>query len=152
MTGDRHPNPQELLQGAIRTLEEVLMPELQSTWAKTSALGLLGQLRYALARGSKDSLAEQNEELEACVKGLLDEFPDLRALAADIETSGDRSWDLREQAGRLLVFALAKETAACRAVRERLRPLLIAHVGQDLGESGPMLQAFLASGSLGSTG
>jgi len=47
---------------------------------------------------------------------------------------------------------VANESDAAAAVRERLRPLLVAHVAEDLAESHPMLQAFLASGSLGSTG
>jgi hypothetical protein len=149
---ERHPTQRALLQGAIRTVEEVLTPELHSTWARTSALGLLGQLRYALARLERDSLEEQTAELERCLNALFDEFPELREAAAVGEARGDASWDLREQAGRLLIFALDRDTRAAAAVRERLRPLLTTHAAQDLAESGPMLHAFLASGSLGSTG
>ncbi|MBW2421677.1 MAG: hypothetical protein JRH19_24270 [Deltaproteobacteria bacterium] len=152
MKSERHPTQQELLQGAIRTIEEVLAPELQTPWARTTALGLVGQLRYALARFDGDSLAAQDVELKDCLQGLLDEFAELRDIASELEETGDASWDLRERAGRLLVFALSDETVAGAAVRERLRPLLVAHVARDLGETGPMLQAFLASGSLGSTG
>jgi hypothetical protein len=152
MTGERQPSQQALLQGAIRTLEEVLTPELRSTWARSSALGLVGQLRYALARLERNSLAEQDAELESCLSAVLGEFPELREVASAGGVTGDASWDLREQAGRLLVFALDLDTPAAAALRERLRPLLTAHTAQDLAESGPMLQAFLASGSLGSTG
>jgi hypothetical protein len=152
MKGERHPTQDELLRGAIRTIEEVLVPELQSAWARTSAMGLLGQLRYAVARTAGDSLAVQDAELGECLKSLLDEFPALREVVAAAESTDDPSWDLREQAGRLLVFALDDETAAAAAVRTRLRTILTAHVSQDLGETGPMLQAFLVSGSLGSTG
>ena len=51
MKGERYPTLSQLLQSAIRTIDEVLMPELQTQWAKSSAMGLVGQLRYALARG-----------------------------------------------------------------------------------------------------
>jgi hypothetical protein len=149
---ERHPTQEELLAGAIRTIEEVLVPELQSAWARTSAMGLLGQLRYALARAASDSLAAQDAELEECLNGLFEEFPELRDVASVVEECGDASWDLRERAGRLLVCALDDESAAAAAVRARLRPLLTAQVARDLAETHPMLQAFLTSGSLGSTG
>ena len=152
MTDERHPSQEELLRGAIRTVEEVLMPELQTAWAKTSALGLLGQLRYALTRAASDSLADQDAELQGCLDELLAEFSQLRAVTSGVEASDNPSWDLREKAGRLLVFALDDDTPAAAAIRARLRPLLTAHVAQDLGETGSMLQAFLVSGSLGSTG
>ncbi len=152
MKSERHPTPDELLRGAIRTIEDVLVPELRSDWARTSAMGLLGQLRYALARQVSDSLAAQDAELEECLNGLLEEFARLREVAGAAEATGDVSWDLRERSGRLLVFALDGESDAAAAVRARLRPLLTSHVARDLGETGPMLQAFLASGSLGSTG
>jgi hypothetical protein len=150
--GERHPTQEELLRGAILTVEEVLLPELRSAWARTSAMGLLGQLRYALARTTSDSLAAQDAALAQCLSGLLEEFPELRDQAAAIEKSGNASWDLREQAGRLLAFAVGRESAAAVAVRAHLRPLLTAQVSEDLTETHPMLHAFLASGSLGSTG
>jgi len=130
----------------------VLVPELHSVWARTSAMGLLGQLRYALARSTTNSLAAQDAELRACLDALCEEYAELREVAEAVETRGDANWDLRERAGRFLVLAQAEETAAAAAVRARLRPLLVAQVRQDLAESGPMLQAFLASGSMGNTG
>ncbi len=115
-------------------------------------MGLVGQLRYALARGERDSLAAQDAELEGCLEGLLGEFPELRELLSEIEPGGDASWDLRERVSRLLISALDAQTPAAAAVRARLRPLLTAQVLQDLAETGPMLQAFLESGSIGNTG
>jgi hypothetical protein len=152
MTGERYPTVPQLLQSAIRTIEEVLMPELQTQWAGSSAMGLVGQLRYALARGERDSLAAQDAELAGCLEGLLGEFPKLRELLSEIEPSGNASWDLREQVSRLLIFALDGQSPAAAAIRARLRPLLTAQVLQDLAETGPMLQAFLESGSIGNTG
>lgn len=140
----------ELLDGAIRTLEEVLMPELATPWAKSSAIGLLGQLRYARARADGDDLAEQNAALQRCLAGLSSEFSELRKIVEAAATSGDASRDLREQAGKLLVFAVGNEGAATDAVRERLRPLLVEHLQRDLAASTPMLHAFLAAGSVGS--
>ena len=149
MKSERYPTPSQLLQSAIRTIEEVLMPELRTQWARSSAMGLVGQLGYALAREERDSLAAQDAELEGCLEGLLAEFPELRKLSSEIEPSGDASWDLRERVGRLLVFALDGQAPAAAAVRARLRPLLTAQALQDLAETGPMLEAFLKAGSVG---
>ena len=152
MKSERYPTLSQLLQSAIRTIEEVLMPELETQWARSSAMGLVGQLRYALAREECDSLAAQDAELKGCLEGLLAEFPELRELSSVIEPSGEASRDLRERASRLLIFALDNQAPAAAAVRARLRPLLTAQVLQDLAETGPMLQAFLESGSVGNTG
>jgi hypothetical protein len=131
VTDERHPTQQELLAGAIRTLEEVLIPELGSDRARTSAMGLLDQLHYALERAASDSLAAQNATLAQCLGELCREFIELHEMAAAIEDSDDASWDLRERAGRMLVFAQDGDSAAAVAVRTRLQPLLIAHVEQD---------------------
>jgi len=152
VTTARHPTCAELLESAIRTVEDVLTPELASDWARGAAIGLVGQLRYALAREAGDTLDAQDTELSDCLEALANEFPAISVALSEVPKSGDVSWDLREQAGRLLVFALADTGDAGDAVRARLRPLLVAHVSQDLVQSGPMLQAFLASGSLGSSG
>lgn len=152
MSGERHPTQQELLAGAIHTLEEVLIPELHSDWARSSAMGLLGQLRFALSQAASDSLATQSGALDERMNALCIEFSELRAIAAQVDESDDPAWDLRERAGRMLVFAQEDDSAAAVAVRERLRPLLVSQVEQDLAETHSMLQAFLASGSLGSTG
>jgi len=149
---ERQPDPEALLQAAIQTIEEVLAPELQSAWARGCALGLVGQLRYALSRLERDSLAEQTAQLKGCLSALFEEYPALRAVARGDDARGDESWDVREQAGRLLVFALEAEAPEALAVRERLRPLIVSQAAGDLAETAPMLQAFLASGSLGSTG
>jgi len=178
--GERHPTQRELLESAVRTIEAVLMPELRTAWARASALGLVGQLRYALTREGSDSLAEQDAELTDCIEALLRAHPELRAVAEEegewgeaepaagasdadsggespaapdrVDRSSDPSWQLRSRAGRLLVFALDREDPAAEAIRSDLRPLLIEQAGGDLAESGPMLGAFLASGSLGHTG
>ena len=111
-----------------------------------------GDIAAGASRANYGNIQVQDAELEACLEGLLAEFPELSELSSTIEPSGDASWDLRERVSRLLVFALDNQAPAAAAVRARLRPLLTAQVLQDLGETGPMLQAFLESGSVGNTG
>jgi hypothetical protein len=151
-SAERKPGPVELLEAAIRTIEEVLAPELQTPWARASAIGLVGQLRYGLQRIAHDSLEEQDDALETCLEALLGEHAELRDAIAEVSSVDQRSWDLRARAAHLLVWAQGREGAPADAVRGVLRPLLIGQARQDLGESGPMLAAFLAADSLGSQG
>ena len=67
---ERHPTQAELLTGAIRTIEEILAPELQTTWARASAIQLAALLRYTLARQSSDLGERQDAELLECLRGL----------------------------------------------------------------------------------
>jgi hypothetical protein len=151
VSGARHPSESELLESAIRTIEGVLAPELRTDWAKSAAIGLAGQLRYALNRQAQDSLATQDEALEQCLEKLCADFDTLADVIGAAALRDDQSWNLREQASLLLVHALDRAGPAADAVRTQLRPLLIAQLGHDLGESAPMLHAFLASGSVGSS-
>jgi hypothetical protein len=151
VSGPRHPTESELLESAIRTIEDVLAPELRTDWAKSAAIGLAGQLRYALNRQSQDSLATQDDALQLCLDTLCADYDTLAAVVGTAAARDDRSWDLRDRASLLLVHALDREDPAADAVRTQLRPLLIAQLGHDLGESAPMLHAFLASGSVGSS-
>lgn len=150
--GDRRPTTSELLDGAIRTIEDVLLPDLQSAFARSTATLLAGQLRYALARLDDESLATQTDELAACLDTLCAEFAALREVADAAPTTGDAAVDTRERAGRLLAHAVGSPDGddAGRAVRERLRPLLVAQLQSDMASATPLLHAFLAAGSVGS--
>ena len=152
MTKARHPTQTELLENAISTIERVLLPDLASAWSRSAALGLVGQLRYALGQQGGDSLARHDEELAACLVGLLAEHSELEGVLQGHADSRDDSSTLRERASALLVHAIDVdgEGAAAGAIRERLRPLLAGQVAEEIGEAAPMLQAFIAAGSVGS--
>ena len=142
MSEERHPTQDELIGGAIRTIEEILAPELQTSWARSSAVQLVALLRYTLARQGNDVQARQDAELLDC----------LRALPANDHTSAlthrPASDDLRRTAGALLVHAQQSDDDLAAAARVSLRPLLARHTAEDLAEAGPLLQGFM----LGSRG
>jgi hypothetical protein len=136
MAGERHPTQDELLGGAIRTIEEILAPELQTSWARASAIQLAALLRYTLARQKDDLPARQEAELRECLAALAAEDASASAPGADLEA-------LLARAGDLLVHAQEHDDALAGAVRARLRPLLLRHTAEDLAEAGPLLQGFM---------
>ncbi|MCC6382886.1 MAG: hypothetical protein IT304_10285 [Dehalococcoidia bacterium] len=147
MTTVRHPTQAELLTGAIRTLEEILLPELQTPWAKSSTVQLAGLLQYALARQRNDLQAQQDAELRASLEQLLTAEPGLAKAAGATRESFAMAEgaELRRAAGALLVFAQEQpENAAAAAVRGSLRPLLVRQTAEDLAEAGPLLEGFMS--------
>lgn len=147
MTTVRHPTQAELLTGAIRTLEEILLPELQTPWARSSTVQLAGLLQYALARQDHDLQAQQDAELRGCLERLLAAQPGL-AQAAGTErerVAMAEGTELRRAAGALLVFAQEHAAdAAAAAVRRDLRPLLVRQTAEDLAEASPLLEGFMS--------
>lgn len=151
MAATRAPDQRALLESAIATVESVLLPELESAWARGVAIGLIGQLRYAVGRLEDTTLADQDTALERCIDSLVESHPELLEVVSEASDAEERSWRLRDQASRLLVHALAGGPGAT-SIQHELRPLLMAQAGQDLGMSGPLLGAFLQAGSVGSGG
>lgn len=141
MADERHPSLDELLGGAIRTLEDVIIPEIQAPWPRASAIQLAGLLTYALQREKRDLQAEQDIELRALVGALAAEFP-----AAPVPGDTTTRAGLRAHAGDLLVYAqrAAAGDAAAQAIRERLRPVVGRQTDNDLAESSPLLQGFMS--------
>lgn len=124
--------------GAIRTIEEILLPELQTSWAKATAVQLTGLLRYAAAREKDDIQARQDDEVRACLADLAARFPG----RAPGSPAADRS-TLRRHAGELLALAQGTSDEFAEAIRAELRPLLARHTAEDLAEAGPLLQGFM---------
>ncbi len=140
MATERHPTQAELLQGAVRTIEEILAPELQTSWARASAIQLAAQLRYTLARQGEDVQARQDAQLRECLAALAREHATVEAPGED----GEDGEAMRAQAGQLLVHAQTHTDAVSEAVRTALRPLLLRHTAEDLDEAAPLLQGFMA--------
>lgn len=169
MSEERAPGQQALLASALHTVEKILMPELQSAWARSSAICLMGQLRYAIQRLDSTSLRDQDDALDDVISALTARHPELADVAGDDGESAaagsgvaaeglsapepsearGRSFWLRKRAGRLLVHAEGASSEAARAVREELRPVVVAQSQQEFAESAPLLQAFVEAGSTG---
>jgi hypothetical protein len=150
MNSQRHPTQEELLRGAIRAIEEILAPELQSAWARATAVQLKALLHYTLKRQERDLQAEQDAELAAALGALTAAHPALAALTGSVDARDSAA--LREATGALLVYAQQHADAAAAAIRAELRPIVVRHCAEDLEESAPLLQAFMTSGRGGAAG
>ena len=133
----RHPTQEELLNGAIRTIEEIFLPELRTSWAKASAVQLVGLLRYALQRQAEDIERRQDAELLDCLRALP---PNVQTSALTHRPDGPA---LRGCAGALLIHAQGADDALAVAIGASLRPLLARHTAEDLAEAGPLLHGFM---------
>jgi hypothetical protein len=150
VSSQRHPTQEELLRGAIRAVDEILAPELQSAWARATAVQLKALLDYTLRRQARDLQAEQDAELAAALASLTAAHPALAGVAGPFDMTDSTA--IREAAGALLVYAQQHDDAAAAAIRAELRPIAVRHCAEDLEESGPLLQGFMTSGRGGAGG
>ena len=154
MTAERHPTE------AASSSRVPFAPSRRS-WLPSSRPTGRGPRRWGwwassatrCARGTTDSLAAQDAELATlhlrrCSRPRFRRAG--RGGAAAAELRGDRELGLtgpgEPAAGPRAGFGYSGRRGGAF---ERLRPLLTAHVAQDLGETGPMLQAFLDVGLAG---
>lgn len=138
MLEDRHPTQEELIEGAIRTIEEIFLPEMQTSWARASAIQLVGLLRYTLARQASDLGERQDAELLDCLRGLPPNA------VTSVLTHRPAREAMLAAAGELLARSVGAGDGLALAVRTELRPLLTRHTAEDLAEAGPLLQGFMA--------
>lgn len=138
----KRPTVDEVLAGALHTIENQLLPQLEDTWARAAASQLMGTLEYARALiAGEETVDARIDELEAVIAGLLRDHPELEAALAG--GGGEaRAFATLDRASRLLRHAVADETAAGEAIRERLRPLVARHADEELNETMPMLMRF----------
>ncbi len=138
----KRPTVDEVLAGALHTIENQLLPNLEDTWARAAASQLMGTLEYARALIAGDEHVDaQVGEVEAVIAGLLREHPALEAVLAGSE-GGTRGFTALERASRLLSHAVANESAEAEAIRAELRPLIVRQATDTLQETMPMLTAF----------
>lgn len=138
----KRPTVDEVLAGALHTIENQLLPQLEDTWARAAASQLMGTLEYARALiAGEETVDARIDELEAAIAGLLRDHPELEAALAGGEGES-RAFATLDRASRLLRHAVADETAAGEAIRERLRPLVTRHADEELNETMPMLMRF----------
>ena len=142
MPEPKRPTVDEVLAGALHTIENQLLPNLEDTWARAAASQLMGTLEYARALLATDEhMDERIDAVEAVIAGLLRDHPGLEAVLEGSEGE-TRGFTALEQASRLLSHAVANESAEADAIRDRLRPLIVQQATDTLNETMPMLMAF----------
>ena len=138
----KRPTVDEVLVGALHTIENQLLPNLEDTWARAAASQLMGTLEYARALIAGDETVDaQIDELEAVIAGLLHNHPALEAVLQGSEGE-TRGFTALEQASRLLSHAVANDSPAADAIRAGLRPLIVQQATDNLREASTMLMRF----------
>lgn len=139
MTLPIQPDIETVLESCARTVREILLPELQSEWARYSGDLCAASLEYALVLLQGDRNRTRRDELTAAV----DE------LRPKIAEAGDAAW--RESllsdspfvaASALLVAAQNHPGPLADHVRAVLHPLLDAQLDVDLAGALPLFAAF----------
>ena len=138
----KRPTVDEVLVGALHTIENQLLPNLEDTWARAAASQLMGTLEYARALIAGDETVDaQIDELEAVIADLLHNHPALEAVLQGSEGE-TRGFTALEQASRLLSHAVANDSPAADAIRAGLRPLIVQQATDNLREASTMLMRF----------
>lgn len=142
MPEEKRPTVDEVLAGAVHTIENQLLPNLDDTWARAAASQLMGTLEYARALIAGDEHVDaQIDAVEAVVAGLLRDHPELEAVLEGSEGE-TRGFTALQQASLLLSHAVGNDSAAADAIRADLRPLIVQQATDTLNETMPMLMAF----------
>ena len=142
MPEPKRPTVDEVLAGALHTIENQLLPNLEDTWARAAASQLMGTLEYARAIIASDEHVDgQVEEVEAVVANLVRDHPGLEAVLEG--SAGEtRGFTAMEQASRLLSHAVGNESAEAEAIRAELRPVIVQQAADNLAETSTMLMRF----------
>jgi hypothetical protein len=128
----------EILRSVEETVRHVLLPSLRDDagWARAVAVQLAGLARYA-ARRPADATAERVEEITAVMRSFTD-----NELVSDV-WSGDTSQRVvMEAAGAALAAAVGRDDEAADEVRQRLRPVLIRQLDDELADTSMLVDAF----------
>ncbi|MXW24764.1 MAG: hypothetical protein F4Z77_00445 [Dehalococcoidia bacterium] len=138
----KRPTVDEVLAGAVHTIENQLLPNLDDTWARAAASQLMGTLEYARALIAGDEhMDAQIDAVEEAIAGLLRDHPELEEVLEGSEGE-TRGFTALQQASLLLSHAVANDSAAADAIRADLRPLIVQQATDTLNETMPMLMAF----------
>ncbi len=142
MPEPKRPTVDEVLVGALHTIENQLLPNLEDTWARAAASQLMGTIEYARAIIAGDEHVDgQVEEVEAVIAGLVQEHPGLGAVLEGSEGE-TRGFTAMEQASRLLSHAVGRESPEAEAIRAELRPVIVKQAADNLTETSTMLMRF----------
>jgi hypothetical protein len=140
-----HPTLEEVLDGAVATIRDVLIPNLTDTWARASAVQLTGLLTYARCFSTDLGLAEHVTEIGSAIGSLLARYPELREPFASRHPglyNEAGAVDTLQLASDMLVYAIRNQNSASEAIHGELRPLLVRQLGVESQRTSAMLMTF----------
>jgi hypothetical protein len=130
----------ELWRCVDATLTEIVLPAIAAdddhddAWARAATVQLIGLVRYA-ARRPTDATSTRIAELADA----------LTRLGANplVDWDGDRGdRSVNGAVGRALAAAVTRTDADADAVRSVLRPIVVAHLDDELAVTAPLVDAF----------
>jgi hypothetical protein len=139
MTLPVSPDVDTILGACIETLRDVVVPEVDTEWARYSGELLIGSLEYARGLLHEDRDGERREALAGAVDGL----------RSSVEGSGKAEWVAALDdaspfvvASRLLVAAQNEPGSLSDEIRGVLHPLLLAQLDAEMGKTMPLFIPF----------
>ena len=141
----KRPTLDEVLVGSIDTIQNMLLPTLHDTWARTAAGQLIGMLRYGRALASGDeSVDSEVAELRTVITNLYAAHPHLESSVGELPSSNseNEAFIILDLSSNLLNYALKETDKATEMILSDLRPLLVSHLDASLAETSPMLMSF----------
>ena len=131
MTSGDRPSDDALWASVAATLRDVVLPQLDDEFARAATIQLIGLAGYARARGDDPGDA-RIEELRAVLDGLPGSGP----------TGAMDAGEVLGACADALVAATGRDDEEAVVVRNRLRPVLLRHLDEDLADEEGLLAAF----------
>ena len=140
-----HPTLEEVLDGAVATIRDVLIPNLTDTWARTSAVQLTGLLTYARCFSTDLGFAEHVTEIGSAIESLLVRYPELGETFASRHPGPYNevgAVNTLQIASDMLAYAIHNQNPASEAIHGELRPILVRQLGVESQRTSEMLMTF----------
>lgn len=139
MTLPTQPDIETVLESCAKTVREILLPELQSEWARYSGDLCAASLEYALGLLQGDRNRTRRDELAAAVDALRPKIAEAESAAWRETLRADSPF---VAASALLVAAQNESGPLADHVRAALYPLLDAQLDAEMARAMPLFAAF----------
>lgn len=128
------PTDDAIWASVATTLREVVLPAVSDEWARQSVIQLVGLAEYARARPPDDSDARRDR-----LRAALDSLAGNPLVAWP---PADDTGEPEQAAARALTAAIGRVGPEAEAVRQALRPVLLADLDADLEATASLDAAF----------
>jgi hypothetical protein len=134
--GEPRIDDDELWAAVEATVRDTLLPDLSDEWARSAAVQLIGIARYARHRGS-DPTGDRSQELAEALDELSTDGNEIVAAVWP-----DAGLTANAAVARCLAAAVTRSDAVAATVTERLRPIVIDQLEDDLENTAPLIDFF----------